>query len=158
MSPLNSIPLINYHPNVSRVSSHDNTIFHLISNHHSFHMLSLIPTHSSTIHDSCQTCISYSIIYVSIITQSFPIKTDHTGTSKSPIHNTASPSISPRLRGLAQASLPSLRLEHQKQGWGHHGISLKRDPSRLGEWPARSKGERVAWARFRAEISLFHLA
>ena len=120
MSPLNSIPLINYHPNVSRVSSHDNTMFHLISNHHSFHMLSLIPTHSSTIHDSCQTCISYSIIYVSIITQSFPIKTDHTGTSKSPIHNTASPSISPRLRGLAQArrlaqaSLPSPRREHKK--------------------------------------------
>jgi len=30
------------------------------------------------------------------------------------------------------------------------GISLKRDPSRLGELPARSKVERAAWATFRA--------
>jgi len=28
------------------------------------------------------------------------------------------------------------------------GISLKRDPSRLGELPARSKVERAAWATF----------
>jgi len=30
------------------------------------------------------------------------------------------------------------------------GISLKRDPSRLGELPARSKVERATWATFRA--------
>jgi len=44
---------------------------------------------------------------------------------------------------LAQASLPSPRREQQR------GISLKRDPSRLGELPARSKG----WASRLGEIS-----
>ena len=94
---------------------------------------------------------------MSTITQSYPIKTGHSGIIKRPKHNTPSPNTSPRLRSLAQArclaqaSLPSPRREDKNQRCGHYGISLKRDPSRLGEWPARSKGERVAWARFRAE-------
>ena len=40
---------------------------------------------------------------MSIITQSYPIKIDHSGNIKRPNHNTVSPSISLRLRGLAQA-------------------------------------------------------
>ncbi|QCE11829.1 hypothetical protein DEO72_LG10g3067 [Vigna unguiculata] len=51
---------------------------------------------------------------------------------------------------LRRAS-PSPRRERQKQGHGQHGISLKRDPSRLGELPARSKVERAARATFRAK-------
>ena len=51
---------------------------------------------------------------------------------------------------LRRAS-PSPRRERQKQGHGQHGISLKRDPSLLGELPARSKVERAAWATFRAK-------
>jgi len=51
---------------------------------------------------------------------------------------------------LRRAS-PSPRRERQKLGHGQHGISLKRDPSRLGELPARSKIERAARATFRAK-------
>jgi len=46
---------------------------------------------------------------------------------------------------------PRLGESTKKQGHEQHGISLKRDPSRLGELPARSKVERVAWATFRAK-------
>jgi len=54
-------------------------------------------------------------------------------------HNTVSPSTSLRLRGLAQAR-QSRSGEGLKQGNRNHcGISLRRDPSRLGEWFARSK-------------------
>ena len=70
---------------------------------------------------------------------------DHSGNLKHPKHSTVSPSIS-----LRRAS-PSPRRERQKLGHGQHGISLKRDPSRLGELPARSKIERAAWATFRAK-------
>ena len=38
-----------------------------------------------------------------IITQSYSTKMDRSGNSKHPNHNTASPSISLRSRGLAQA-------------------------------------------------------
>jgi len=51
---------------------------------------------------------------------------------------------------LRRAS-PSPRRERQKLGHGQHGISLKRDPSRLRELPARSKIERAARATFRAK-------
>ena len=95
---------------------------------------------------------------MSIITQSYPIKTDHSGDIKRPNHSAVSPSISPRLRGLAQArharsgEPPSRLGESTKKirAW-QHGISLKRDPSRLGELPARSKVERAARATFRAK-------
>ncbi|QCE13563.1 hypothetical protein DEO72_LG11g557 [Vigna unguiculata] len=73
-------------------------------------------------------------------------------------NSTVSPSISLRLRSLAQARCarsgeppPRLGESTKKQGHEQHGISLKRDPSRLGELPARSKVERVAWATFRAK-------
>jgi len=121
-------------------------------------MLSPIPTHSSTIHESCQKYTSYSIIYMSIIIQSYSTKINYSGTIKHPKHSIVSPSTSLRLRGLAQARRarsgeppPSLRRERQKLGHGQHGISLKRDPSRLGELPARSKIERAARATFRAK-------
>jgi len=121
-------------------------------------MISLIPTRSSTIHESCQKYILYSIIYVSIITQSYPIKTDPSGIIKRLNHSTTSPSISLRLRGLAQARRarsgeppPRLGESTKKTRAWQHGISLKRDPSRLGELPARSKIERAARATFRAK-------
>ncbi|QCD86239.1 hypothetical protein DEO72_LG3g760 [Vigna unguiculata] len=63
---------------------------------------------------------------------------DHSGNIKRPNYSTASPSISPRLRGLAQArhlaqaSLPSPRREHKNKGGGITG-------SRLSEIP-------LAWA------------
>ena len=41
---------------------------------------------------------------MSIITQSYSTKLDHSGTIKHLNHSTVSPSISLRLRGLAQAS------------------------------------------------------
>jgi len=119
-------------------------------------MLSLIPTHSSTIHESCQKYTSCSITYMFIIIQSYSTNMDHSGNIKHPNHSTVSPSISLRLRGLAQARRarsgePPPRLgESTKTRHEQHGISLKRDPSRLGELPARSKVERAAWATFRA--------
>ena len=68
------------------------------------------------------------------------------------------PNPSLRLKGLAQARQarsgeppPSPKRERQKQGPGQRGISLKRDPSRLGELPARSKIERAARATFRTK-------
>ncbi|QCD78560.1 hypothetical protein DEO72_LG1g2196 [Vigna unguiculata] len=51
---------------------------------------------------------------------------------------------------LRRASL-SLGRGYKNKGHEQHGISLKRDPSRLGELPARSKVERAAWATFRAK-------
>ncbi|QCD93671.1 hypothetical protein DEO72_LG5g1747 [Vigna unguiculata] len=54
-------------------------------------------------------------------------------------HSIVSPSSSLRLRGLAQASHPLRLGEAQEQERGQHGISLRRDPSRMGELPARSK-------------------
>ena len=95
---------------------------------------------------------------MSIITQSYSANMVHSGNIKQPKHSTVSPSISLRLRGLAQARParsgeppPSPRRERQKQGHGQHGISLKRDPSRLSELPARSKIERAGRATFRAK-------
>jgi len=117
-------------------------------------MLRLIPTHSSKIHESCQKYTPRSIIYMFIITQSYSTNMDHSGNIKHPIHSTVSPSISLRLRGLAQArhahsGEPPPRLgESTKARHEQRGISLKRDPSRLGELPARSKDERAAWATF----------
>jgi len=92
------------------------------------------------------------------IIQSYSTKIDHSGTIKHPKHSTISPSTSLRLRGLAQARRarsgepPSRLGESTKKtrAW-QHGISLKRDPSRLGELPARSKIERAARATFRAK-------
>jgi len=61
-------------------------------------------------------------------------------------HHTALPSSSLRREALAYAS--RLRLgEGSKRGTiASHGISLKRDPSRLGEMLARSGAMWVAWA------------
>ncbi|QCE15557.1 hypothetical protein DEO72_LG11g2568 [Vigna unguiculata] len=50
-----------------------------------------------------------------------------------------------------QHSHATKRARAQKQVQEQCGISLKRDPSRLGELPARSKVKRVAWATFRAK-------
>ena len=125
---------------------------------HLFLMPSLIPIHSSTIHESCQIYVSYSIIYMSIIRQSYSANMVHSGNIKQPKHSTISPSISLRLRGLAQARRarsgeppPRLGENTKKTRAWQHGISLKRDPSRLGELPARSKIERAAQATFRAK-------
>ena len=60
-------------------------------------------------------------------------------------HSTASPNTSLRLRGLAQARQSCLDKSPFRLGEGltgtrkQRGISLKRDPSRLGELCARSK-------------------
>jgi len=54
-------------------------------------------------------------------------------------HITISPSTSLRLRGLAQASPPFRLGKDTKQEQEQRGISLRRDPSRLGELSARSK-------------------
>jgi len=43
-----------------------------------------MPTHSSKIHESRQTYISYSIIYISIITQSYSTNMDHSENLKQP--------------------------------------------------------------------------
>ncbi|QCE03898.1 hypothetical protein DEO72_LG8g1928 [Vigna unguiculata] len=51
---------------------------------------------------------------------------------------------------LRRAS-PRLGESTKKTRAWQHGISLKRDPSRLGELPARSKIERAARATFRAK-------
>ena len=149
---------------------------------HSFRMLSLIPTHSSTIHESCQTYISCSIIYIYIITQSYPIKTDHTGTSKVQNHSAASPSISPRLRGLAQAgclaqaSLPSPRREGKNKCVAITGSRLSEIPlawasgllaQKVSESPGRDLVQRspcfisprrdwLAWARLAGLATVLH--
>jgi len=53
--------------------------------------------------------------------------------------------------GSLRRAPPSPRRGLEKPGHEHRGISLKRDPSRLGELPARSKAQWVAWATLRAE-------
>jgi len=73
-------------------------------------------------------------------------------------HSTVLLSTSLRLRGLAQAR-QSRSGEGSKRGNRNHcGISLRRDPSRLGEWFARSKWKswspgrpwaKKAWASLR---------
>jgi len=91
-----------------------------------------------------------SIIYISLIIPSYSTKIDHSGNIQHPNHSIVSPSISLRLRGLAQAKQsrsgesPSAqaRLETRKTG--------TTAGSRLSEWFARSKVERVVWATFRA--------
>jgi len=106
---------------------------------HLFLMPSLIPIPSSSIHESCQIYISYSIIYMSIITQSYSANMVHSGNIKQPKHSTVSPSISLRLRGLAQARHarsgeppPRLGENAKNKGMGNTG-------SRLSEIP-------LAWA------------
>ena len=117
-----------------------------------------------------------------IITQSCPIKTDHTGNIKSPKHSTASPSISPRLRGLAQArwlaqaSLPSPRREHKNWCVGITGSRLSEIPlawasgllaQKVSESPGRDLVQRspcfisprrdwLAWARFTGLATVLH--
>ena len=88
---------------------------------------------------------------MSIITQSYSANMVHSGNIKQPKHSTVSPSISLRLRGLAQARHarsgeppPRLGESAKNKGMGNTG-------SRLGELPARSKVERAAWATFRAK-------
>ncbi|QCE02582.1 hypothetical protein DEO72_LG8g597 [Vigna unguiculata] len=67
----------------------------------------------------------------------------------------ASPSTSLRPKDLAQArharsgESPSPRRGLEGASRNQCGISLRRDPSRLGEMFTRSKIERVAWATFR---------
>ncbi|QCD96349.1 hypothetical protein DEO72_LG6g1051 [Vigna unguiculata] len=89
--------------------------------------------------------------------KSYPNKSKHKRTKTQSNITLSRPNPSLRLKGLAQARQarsgePPLRLGEgsRKTGPGQHGISLKRDPSRLGELPARSKVERAAWATFRA--------
>jgi len=121
-------------------------------------MLSLIPTHSPTIHESYPR-IYFLLRHIQVNHhKSYSTNTDHSGNIKHPKHSTVSPSISLRLRGLAQARRarsgeppPRLGESTKKTRAWQHGISLKRDPSRLGELPARSKIERAARATFRAK-------
>jgi len=44
-----------------------------------------------------------------------------------------------RRDNLTQASPPPLRWGLETESRNHHGISLRRDPSRLGEWFVRLK-------------------
>jgi len=106
-----------------------------------------------------------------IITQSSSAETDHSGRIEYPEHSTVSPGS--QAKWPFQQATAGRRLEtagrYMKIG------SLRRAFPRLGEssnagsrlseiplaWAScllAQKGERVAWARFRAEISLFHLA
>jgi len=72
-------------------------------------------------------------------------------------HHTVSPKPLAQAEGSRSGEPGELRRASLRSGetWNkenrnHCGISLKRDPSRLGEWFARSKVERVAWATIRA--------
>ena len=91
------------------------------------------------------TYTSYFIIYMSLIITFIPNQTDHPEINQSSKHSTVSPSTSLRLRGLAQArqsrsgESPSAQARAQTGTGKQHGISLRRDPSRLGELCARSK-------------------
>jgi len=86
-----------------------------------------------------------SIIYISIITQSYSTKIDSSGTIKHPNHSTVSPSTSLRLRGLAQArharsgETCSLRRASPSPRRGHKSRSMSNAGSRLSEIP-------LAWA------------
>jgi len=100
-------------------------------------------------HTSC------SIIYMLLIIQSYSTKTDHSRTNRHQITTLFSPSTLLRLRGLAQARQArsgeplSPRRGLERASRNQRGISLRRDPSCLGEMFARSKFERVAWATLR---------
>jgi len=91
------------------------------------------------------TYTSYSIIYISLIIHSYPTKTDHQDINKHPIAalSRLAPhsgwGVSLRRDVLAQASPPSPRRGLEKENKSTCGISLRRDPSRLGEVLARSK-------------------
>ena len=99
---------------------------------------------------------SYSIIYMSLIITFIPNQNRSSRNKQTSKHNTILPSTSLRLRGLAQArrfrsgESPSPRRGLEKGIKTQRGISLRRDPSHLGEMFARSKFEWVAWATSRA--------
>ena len=84
------------------------------------------------------TYTSYSIIYMSLIIHSYPTKTNHPEINKHPITALSRPAphsgetVSLRRVPFTQARL---KKAHRNQ----RGISLRRDPSRLGEILARSK-------------------
>jgi len=106
---------------------------------HLFLMPSLIPIHSSTIHESCQIYMSYSIIYMSIITQSYSANMVHSGNIKQLRHSTVSPSISLRLRGSRSGETCSLRRASPSPRREHKSRSMSNAGSRLSEIP-------LAWA------------
>jgi len=109
----------------------------------------LIPSPSSTIHESCQTYLM--LHYIHITHHTIILNQNKSFGNKQPSnHITVSPSASLRLRGLAQAN-------HLRLGEGSKGHPETNAGSRLGETPlawARcllaQKFDGVAWATLRA--------
>jgi len=98
-------------PHESRASSHINHVFLWFQTTHSFHMSILYPTrHNHFMNHAKHT--SCSIIYISLIIQSYSSKTDHSGTNRHPKTVRSRPAsrsgwgVSLRRDVLAQASLP----------------------------------------------------
>ena len=148
-------------------SHHEPFMYHGLPIHIVIMPLSYQPFQYNLMQNSCQPFIHNSqlaFLYHTHTYQAFNTDTQnqaniiHTRPRKTS-HITLSRSaprlgwrVSLRRDRLAQASPPSPRRGLEKnQGHEQRGISLKRDPSRLGELPARSKVERAAWATFRAE-------
>jgi len=110
----------------------------------------LTPNPSSTIHESCHACITLPYIHVShhnIHTQS---NTNHPRANKHLIAHCLAQSLA-QAEGSRSDETCSLRRGSRKASRNQRGISLGRDPSRLGEMFARSKIGRVAWASSRAK-------
>jgi len=110
----------------------------------------LIPTHHLQFmnHAKYTSC---SIIYISLIIQSYPTKTDHSGTNRHP--NTALSRPAPR-----SGETVSLRRVPPPPRRGHKIRGMSNAGSRLGETPlAWASGmlaqnfERVAWATSRVK-------
>ena len=114
-------------------------------------MPTFIQDPSSTIHDSCQACIILHYIHVSHHTIHTQTNISHLIINKHPSSVLPRPTprsgwrVSLRRDVLAQARRarlgepPSPRRGLKEASREHHGISLRRDPSRLGEVFARLK-------------------
>jgi len=108
-------------------------------------MPTFIPDPSSTIRDSCQAYITLHYIHVSHHNVHTQTNTNHPRMNKHPNNVLPRPTprsgwrVSLRRDVLAQASPLSPRWGLKEASREHHGISLRRDPSRLGEVFVRSK-------------------
>ena len=112
---------------------------------HKFHMPNYHITHHS-IQDSCHTYMAIHHIYTYILTYKHTQAiTTHPRATQRPNHTLSRPTprsggrASLRRDSLAQTSPPPPRRGLKTGTRNHCEISLRRDPSRLGEWFARSK-------------------
>ena len=133
-------------PHEYRASPHIDNVPHKFQLTHKFHMLNFHNTHHSFKNHVTHTwrSIIYICTYVSTYKHTQAITT-HPKVTKQLNHTLSCPTpcsggrASLRQDSLAQTSPPPPRRGLETRNRNHYGVSLRRDPSRLGEWFARAK-------------------